>query len=53
MAKQNCREEINRINKKDEYQSCLYEKGTEVLANRFGRNSGNGNVAWMDVVKLR
>ena len=22
------------------------------MANRFGRNSGNGNVAWMDVVKL-
>ena len=52
MAKQNCREEITELIKR-RYQSCLYEKGTEVLANRFGRNSGNGNVVWMDVVKLR
>lgn len=23
------------------------------MANRFGRNSGNGNVAWMDVVSYQ
>ena len=53
MAKQNCREEINRINKKTNIKVACMKRGTEVLANHFGRNSGNGNVAWMDVVKLR
>lgn len=50
MAKQNCREEINRINKKTNIKVACMKRELKFWQSR---NSGNGNVAWMDVVKLR